>query len=82
MSIVGFNAYTALNTARPADAAGSAGAAAKTGDDKNVVAEGISDFRAALQQAEGAAVDTAVSGADPHAMVAALANAEMMLEAR
>tara|TARA_R110002051_G_scaffold83821_1_gene148586 strand:- start:5485 stop:5790 length:306 start_codon:yes stop_codon:yes gene_type:complete len=81
MSTVGFNAYTALNTARPADAAGSAGAAVKTGDDKNVVAEGISDFRAALQQAEGAAVDTAVSGADPHAMVAALANAEMMLDA-
>jgi flagellar hook-basal body complex protein FliE len=26
-------------------------------------------------------VDTAVSGADPHAMVAALANAEMMLDA-
>ncbi|MEZ5999494.1 flagellar hook-basal body complex protein FliE [Hyphomonas sp.] len=80
MSTVGFNAYTALNTARPADAAGSAGAATKT-DDKNVVAEGISDFRAALQQAEGSAMDTAVSGADPHAMVAALANAEMMLDA-
>ena len=37
MSTVGFNAYTALNTTRPADAAGSAGAAAKTGDDKNVL---------------------------------------------
>ncbi|MBD3769944.1 MAG: flagellar hook-basal body complex protein FliE [Rhodobacterales bacterium] len=81
MSIVGFNAYTALNTARPADAAGSAGAAAKTGDDKNVVTEGISDFRTALQQAENSAMQTAVSGADPHAMVAALANAEMMLDA-
>ena len=80
MSTVGFNAYTALNTTRPTDAAGSAGAAAKT-DDKNVVSEGISDFRAALQQAEGAAMNTAVSGADPHAMVAALANAEMMLDA-
>lgn len=81
MSIVGFNAYTALNTARPADAAGSAGAAAKTGDNKNVVTEGISDFRTALQQAENSAMQTAVSGADPHAMVAALANAEMMLDA-
>jgi flagellar hook-basal body complex protein FliE len=77
MSTVGFSAYTALNTTRPADAAG---AAAKTGD-KNVVTEGISDFRAALQQAEGSAMQTAVSGADPHAMVAALANAEMMLDA-
>lgn len=64
MSIVGFNAYTALNTTRPADAAGSAGAAAKTGDDKNVVTEGISDFRTALQQAENSAMQTAVSGAD------------------
>jgi flagellar hook-basal body complex protein FliE len=81
MSIVGFNAYTALNTTRPAEAAGSAGATAKTGGEKNVVAEGISDFRSALQQAEGSAMQTAVSGADPHAMVAALANAEMMLDA-
>ena len=81
MSTVGFNAYTALNTARPADAASSAGAAAKTGDDKNVVTEGISDFRTALQQAESSAMQTAVTGADPHAMVAALANAEMMLDA-
>lgn len=81
MSIVGFNAYTALNTTRPAEAAGSAGATAKTGGEKNVVAEGVSDFRSALQQAEGSALQTAVSGADPHAMVAALANAEMMLDA-
>jgi flagellar hook-basal body complex protein FliE len=81
MSTVGFNAYTALNTTRPAEGTGSAGAAAKVGDDKNVVAEGISDFRAALQQADSAAMQTAVSGADPHAMVAALADAEMMLDA-
>ncbi len=81
MSIVGFNAYTALNTTRPAEAAGSAGATAKTGGEKNVVAEGVSDFRSALQQAKGSALQTAVSGADPHAMVAALPNARMMLHA-
>ena len=78
---VGFNAYTALNTAKPTEAAGSASAAAKAGDGKNIVAEGISDFRTALQEAEGTAMQTAVAGADPHAMVAALANAEMMLDA-
>ena len=33
-----------------------------------------------MQKAEQAAIDTAVSGADPHAMVEALANAEMVLE--
>lgn len=81
MSTVGFSAYTALDTARATDAASSTGAAAKTGGDKNVVSEGISDFRTALQEAENTAVQTAVSGADPHAMVAALANAEMMLDA-
>lgn len=81
MSTVGFNAYTALNTTRPTQGADAAGAAAKPDADKNVVAEGISDFRAALQQAESTAVQSAVTGADPHAMVAALANAEMMLDA-
>jgi flagellar hook-basal body complex protein FliE len=78
MSTVSFNAYTALNTTRPAD---TARAATKTDTDKNVVAEGINDFRAALQQAEKTTMQTAVTGADPHAMVAALANAELMLDA-
>ena len=45
-----------------------------------MVAKGASEFKAAVQKAEQAAIDTAVSGADPHAMVEALANAEMVLE--
>jgi flagellar hook-basal body complex protein FliE len=34
-----------------------------------------------LQQAEQTAMQTAVTGADPHAMVQALSNAELMLDA-
>lgn len=78
MSTVSFNAYTALNTTRPADSAQSA---SKADAAKNPVAEGISDFRTAMQQAEQSTMQTAVAGADPHAMVAALANAELMLDA-
>ncbi|HPE46788.1 MAG TPA: flagellar hook-basal body complex protein FliE [Hyphomonas sp.] len=78
MANVSFNAYTALNTVRPTDQAQTAG---KAEAGKNVVAEGISDFRTAMQQAEKTTMQTGVSGADPHAMVAALANAEMMLDA-
>ncbi|MEZ5946719.1 MAG: flagellar hook-basal body complex protein FliE [Hyphomonas sp.] len=78
MANVSFNAYTALNTVRPTEQAKTA---AKPEGVGNVVAEGISDFRAAMQQAEQTSMQTAVSGADPHAMVAALANAEMMLDA-
>lgn len=77
MSIVGLNPYTALSAAKPAQAAQPAGAAETA---KNPVAEGVSEFKAVLQSAETAAIDTAVSGADPHAMVEALANAEMMLD--
>lgn len=79
MSSVGFNPYQALNSSplketakpespKPADA----------GD--NAVSKGVSEFREALEAAEKAAVETAVSGADPHAMVEALANAEMVLD--
>ncbi|MCA8901804.1 MAG: flagellar hook-basal body complex protein FliE [Hyphomonas sp.] len=78
MANVTFNAYTALNATRPTDQAATAG---KAGDAKNPVAEGVSDFRTAMQAAEQTAMQTAVTGADPHAMVAALANAEMMLDA-
>jgi flagellar hook-basal body complex protein FliE len=78
MSTISFNAYSALNATRPTDTAKAAG---KTDADKNLVAEGVSDFRAAMQQAEKTAMQTVVSGADPHAMVAALANAELMLDA-
>ncbi len=79
MSSLGFNPYTALNTtARAVDTAGSVGKPEAAG---NAIAEGIGDFRAALQQAEQTAMQTAVSGADPHAMVQALSNAELMLDA-
>ncbi|KCZ92238.1 flagellar hook-basal body complex protein FliE [Hyphomonas johnsonii] len=78
MSTVSFNAYTALNTTRPTDNTQATGKAAA---DTNPIAEGVSDFRAAMQQAEKTTMETVVSGADPHAMVAALANAELMLDA-
>ncbi len=79
MSSLGFNPYTTLNTT--ARAIDTAGAAAKPEAAGNAVAEGIGDFRAALQQAEQTAMQTAVTGADPHAMVQALSNAELMLDA-
>ncbi len=77
MSIVGLNPYTALSGVKPDQVAQPAAAAEPA---KNPVAEGVSEFKAVLESAEAAAIDTAVSGADPHAMVEALANAEMMLD--
>lgn len=78
MSNVTFNPYTTLTTPRPAETQGPAKPAEAGGG--NPVADGVGDFRSAMQEAEKAAVETAVSGADPHAMVEALANAEMMLD--
>lgn len=78
MSSLGFNPYTQLSTPRPTETTRPAVAPEGAG---GKVAEGISDFRAALQQAEQTAIQTAVSGADPHAMVEALTNAELMLDA-
>lgn len=78
MSSLGFNPYTQLSTPRPAETVRPAVTPESAGAK---VAEGISDFRAALQQAEQTAIQTAVSGADPHAMVEALTNAELMLDA-
>jgi flagellar hook-basal body complex protein FliE len=78
MSGIGFNPYAALNNARAMEGAT---AAAKPEAAGSAIAEGIGDFRAALQQAEQTAMQTAVSGADPHAMVQALSNAELMLDA-
>ncbi|MFN3214059.1 MAG: flagellar hook-basal body complex protein FliE [Henriciella sp.] len=77
MNNFGFGAYNSLN---PAKVATSSAAPAKPAAEDNVVAKGASEFKAAVQKAEQAAIDTAVSGADPHAMVEALANAEMVLE--
>ncbi len=79
MSTLGFNPYTALNTARATDLAGAAPKPEAAAGNK--LAEGIGDFRAALQQAEQTAMQTAVTGADPHAMVQALSDAELMLDA-
>ena len=78
MSNVSFNAYAALSQVKSAQ---SSAPAVKPDDGKNAVAEGFSEFKAAIQNAEQTAVQTAVSGADPHAMVEALANAELVLDA-
>ncbi len=77
MAIGPINPYTAFQSVRLADGAG---AVAKPEIAGNAVAETVTGFRAALQQAETTAMNTALSGADPHAMVAALANAEMVLD--
>ena len=82
MAINGLNPYATLGNAgtsavKPTE---SSGATSKTEGVKNPVAEGVSTFREAVQTAEKTAIDTAVSGADPHALVQALANAEMMLD--
>jgi len=73
----GFGAYNSIN---PAKIATPTSTPAKPAQDENPVAKGVSEFKAAVQQAEQAAIDTAVTGADPHAMVEALANAEMVLD--
>ena len=78
MSNVGFSAYSALSSVKPAD---QAKPAAKTEESSGALAEGFATFKQTMQQAEQTAMQTAVSGADPHAMVEALANAELVLDA-
>lgn len=78
MSGVNFSAYAALNSVKPAQ---DAKTAVKPDGDKNPLAEGVSAFKQTMEQAEQTAIQTAVSGADPHAMVEALANAELVLDA-
>jgi len=73
----GFGAYNSIN---PAKITTPAATPAKPAEEENPVAKGVSEFKQAVQQAEQAAIDTAVNGADPHAMVEALANAEMVLD--
>lgn len=77
MTNFGFGAYNAINPAKITTPTSTQAAPAQ---DENPVAKGVSEFKQAVQQAEQAAIDTAVSGADPHAMVEALANAEMVLD--
>lgn len=79
MSTLGFNPYTILNTPRPTEGTKTAADAPEAAGSK--FAESVSDFRTTMQQAEQTAIQTAVSGADPHAMVEALTNAELMLDA-
>ncbi|KCZ52182.1 flagellar hook-basal body complex protein FliE [Hyphomonas pacifica] len=78
MSNVSFSAYAALGSVKPG---AGAEALAKETAGKSGIADGFSTFKAALQEAEQAAMQTAVSGADPHAMVEALAQAELVLDA-
>jgi flagellar hook-basal body complex protein FliE len=76
MSGLGINPYTPLVSKSPAKVDIAKPEAANT-----QIAEGVANFKDAMQQAEKAAIDTAISGADPHAMVEALANAELVLDA-
>ena len=78
MSGIGINPYTAFNAIQ--STAGKADVA-KPESANGVVSKGVSGFKDAMEQAEKAAMDTALSGADPHAMVEALANAELVLDA-
>ncbi|MEM1148015.1 MAG: flagellar hook-basal body complex protein FliE [Pseudomonadota bacterium] len=77
MTNFGFGAYNSIN---PAKITTPTTTPAKPAEEENPVAKGVSEFKTAVQEAEKAAVETAISGADPHAMVEALANAEMVLE--
>lgn len=77
MTDVNFGSQAAINAAKLANSA----AAKKPDPAGEVISNGVETFRDALEQAETAAIDTAIGGADPHAMVEALANAEMVVEA-
>ena len=77
MADVSFNAYAALNNIKSAQAK----APSPAEEGKGGVAETFASFKDAVQQAEKTAMDSAVTGADPHAMVEALANAELVLDA-
>ena len=77
MSGMNFSAYAALNSVKPADAAKTASPAGE----KSAVSEGFAAFKQTMHAAETTAMNTAVTGADPHAMVEALANAELALDA-
>jgi len=78
MSDISFNAYATQAQLKKAASTGASNEAQSP--DANAVAKGGSEFKAALQEAEATALQTAVTGADPHAMVQALANAELVLE--
>lgn len=78
MPVIGPNPYGALSLSKTA---GAGAMQAKPKPEGNPITEGVQDFKTAMKEAEQAAMNTAVSGADPHAMVEALANAELVLDA-
>lgn len=77
MSVTGLNPYADFQSLKPTTTGLEQ---VKKPPVETDIAKGVADFRETLQQAEQTAIDTAVTGADPHAMVEALANAEMVLE--
>ena len=78
MPVIGPNPYGALSLGK---APGASPSQVKSKPEGNAVADGVKSFKSAMQEAEQAALNTAASGADPHAMVEALANAELVLDA-
>lgn len=76
MANFGFGAYASINPAKLTTPT----TTAKPTEDQTAIGKGVAEFKAAIQEAEKAAIETAVTGADPHAMVEALANAEMVLD--
>ncbi len=75
--MAGLNPYASFQAVRPG---ASPSAPVKPEQDTNIIADGVADFKTALQEAESTAMQTAISGADPHAMIEALANAELVLD--
>lgn len=69
-------AYGAAQALVPKDIAG----AGQSAEVPRLATQTVSAFRSALEAAETSALGTAVAGADPHAMVEAMAAAEMALD--
>jgi flagellar hook-basal body complex protein FliE len=79
MSSVSFPAYSALTPSKVGQSDTSAAARGTENKGAEAVEKGVSGFREAVEAAETAALETAVQGADPHAMVDAMAKAEIAL---
>lgn len=79
MSNVSLPAYSTLSQPKlePTNTSGAVRSTENT--ETSPVEDGVSSFREAVKAAETAALDTAITGADPHAMVDALAKAELAL---
>ncbi len=79
MSNISFPAYSSLAQPRTGIAQPSDASRADAKTEASAIEKGVSGFREAVEAAETAALDTAINGADPHAMVDALAKAEIAL---